>query len=64
MAVAATPTATMQVQVPDTPQQLLKGVVVIGDAEEDVEDIDGELQTVAEAALSGKPHMLTRHAGA
>ena len=37
----ATPTAKMQVQVPDTPQQLPEGVVVIGDVEEDVGDNDG-----------------------
>ena len=42
----------MQVQVSDTQQQLPKGVVIIGDAEEDVGDNDGELQTVLDAASS------------
>ena len=51
---AATPTATMQVQVPDTQQQLPKGVIVIGDGEEDVGDNDSELHTVPEADSSGK----------
>ena len=53
VAVAATLTVTMQVQVPDT-QQLPEGVVIIGDTEEDVGDNDGELQAVPEAASSGK----------
>ena len=48
----------MQVQVSDTLQQLPKGVVVIGDAEVDVGDIDGEIQTVPEAALSGKVRII------
>ena len=44
----------MQVQVPDMQQQLSQGVVFIGDAEEDVGKNDCELQTVQEAASSGK----------
>ena len=55
---AATPIATMHLQVTDTKQQLPKGVVVIGDAEEDVEDNDGELQTVPEAAFSRKVRII------
>ena len=42
---------------PDT-QQLSQGVVVIGDAEENVGDNDGELQTVLEAASSGKVRII------
>ena len=41
---------------PDTQQQLPKGVVVIVNVEKDVGDNDGELQTVLEAASSGKVH--------
>ena len=55
---AATPTLTMQLQVPDTKQKLPEGVVVIGDAEEDVGDNDGKLQTVLEADSSGKVHII------
>ena len=54
---AATPTATMQVQVSDIQQQLPEGVVIIGDAEKDL-DNDSELQTVLEAASSGKVRII------
>ena len=47
----------MQIQVPDI-QQLPQGVVVIGDAEEDVGDNVGKLQIVLEAASSGKVHII------
>ena len=50
---AAMPIVTMQGQVPDIQQQLPEGVVVMGDAEEDVGDNNGELQTVLEAVSSG-----------
>ena len=55
---AATLTVTMQVQVPDIQQQLPEGVVIIGDAEKDVGDNDGELQAVPEAASSGKVYII------
>ena len=54
----ATPTATMQVQVPDTQQQFPEGVVAIEDAEKDKGDNDGELQTVPEAASSRKVRII------
>ena len=54
----ATPTATMQIQVPVTQQQLSEGIVVIGDAEKDVGDNDGELQTAPEAASSRKVRII------
>ena len=54
----ATPPATTQVQVHNIPRQLPKGVVVLGDAEEDLGDIDGELQTLPEAFSSGKGRVI------